>query len=74
MFLGLYTLPSSIFKVINGQLGLSHTAGMRNQQKPFMGLTVLLTSSPFNDVCDHIGPLQIIQDILLILRSTDKQP
>ena len=70
MFLGLYTLPSSIFKVINGQLGLSHTAGMR----PFMVLTVLLTSSPFNDVCDHIGPSQVIKDILLILRSTDKQP
>ena len=39
-----------------------------------MVLTVLLTSSPFNDVCDHIGPSQVIKDILLILRSTDKQP
>lgn len=67
MFLGLYTLPSSIFKASNGQLGLSHTA-------PFLVLKLLLTSSPFKDACDHIGPFQIIQDILLILRSADKQP
>lgn len=60
-------LPSSIFKVSNGQLGLSYTA-------PFLVLKLLLTSSPFKDACDHIGPFQIIQDILLILRSTDKQP
>lgn len=61
MFLGLDTLPSSIFKVSNDQLGLCHTAGMR----PFLVLTLLLTSSPFKDACDHIGPSHVIQDILI---------
>lgn len=51
---------------------------LQNQQwlvKSFShGIPVLLKSlpsSPFKDLCDHIGPTQIIEGNLLILRSAD---
>lgn len=37
-------------------------------------LWLLIPSSTFKDPCDHMGPTQVIQVKLLILRTVDQQP